>query len=84
MTVQDDIRRYVIEELGWVGDPETLTDELDLIDEHVLDSLAVVELATRLEEEYGVEVEATELVYDHFHSIGAIAKFVDSKRPGAP
>lgn len=80
MTVQIEIRRYVTEEMGWSGDPQVLTDDLDLIDHHVLDSLAVVELATLLEQKYGFRVEATDLVYHNFHSLGAIAKFVENKR----
>lgn len=79
-TVQDDIRRYLTDQMGWSGDPDTLTGELNLIDHHVLDSLAVVELATLLEQWYGVKVEAAELIYDNFHSLDAIATFVDNKR----
>ena len=80
MTVQAQIRRYVINEMGWSGDVQTLTNELNLIDYHVLDSLAVVELATLLEQWYGVRVEATELIYNNFYCLDAIAAFVDSKR----
>ena len=80
MTVQADIRRYVTDDMGWSGDAAALTDDLDLIDHHVLDSLAVVELATLLEQWYGVRVEAHELVYDNFRSLTAIAAFVENKR----
>ncbi|NUS71857.1 MAG: acyl carrier protein [Corynebacteriales bacterium] len=80
MTVQEQIRRYVIDEMGWSGEQKTLTDDLDLIDHHVLDSLAVVELSTLLEQWYGFRVEATELVYANFNSLGAIAKYVEHKR----
>jgi acyl carrier protein len=83
MTVQDDIRRYIIDELGWTGDPAELTDDLDLIDNQVLDSLSVVEFSVLLEQRYGVEVKASELVYEHFHSLGAIAAFVAVKRTSA-
>lgn len=80
MTVQNDIRRYIIDELGWSGDPDTLTDDLNLIEQNVIDSLSIVELSVLLEQWYGVRVEATELVYDHFRSLGAIAAFIESKQ----
>jgi acyl carrier protein len=80
MTVQDDIRRYIIDELGWTGDPGELTDDLDLIEHQVLDSLSVVEFSVLLEQRYGVEVRASELVYEHFHSLGAIAAYVATKQ----
>lgn len=84
MTVQDDIRRYIIDEVGWTGDPATLTDDLDLIEHRVIDSLSVVELSTLLEQWYGIQVDAAELVYRHFHSLGAIAQFVAAKRVTVP
>ncbi|MGH3647264.1 MAG: acyl carrier protein [Micromonosporaceae bacterium] len=80
MSVQDDIRRYIVEEIGWGGDVASLTDDLDLIEHRVIDSLSVVELSTLLEQWYGIQVDAAELVYRHFHSLGAIAEFVASKR----
>ena len=80
MTVQDDIRRYIIDELGWTGDPAELTDDLDLIEHQVLDSLSVVEFSVLLEQRYGVEVRASELVYEHFPALGAIAAYVAGKQ----
>ncbi|MGH3737545.1 MAG: acyl carrier protein [Micromonosporaceae bacterium] len=80
MSVQDDIRRYIVDEIGWTGDVTTLTDDLDLIGQRVIDSLSVVELSTLLEQWYGIQVDAAELVYRNFSSIGAIAEFVAAKR----
>ena len=83
MTVQTDLRRYLIDEMGWSGTPESLTDEANLLEHQVLDSLAVVEVSTLLEQWYSIRVEATDLVYDNFHSLGAIAEFVEKKRVAA-
>lgn len=82
-TVQDDIRRYIVDEIGWNGDLSTLTDELDLIENRVIDSLSVIELSTLLEQWYGIQVDAVELVYRNFNSLGAIARFVAAKRVAA-
>ena len=80
MSVQGEIRQYILNDIGWSGDPEALTGELNLIDHHVLDSLAVVELATVVEQRFGVKVTASELVYKNFYCLEAIAAFVDAKR----
>lgn len=84
MTVQVEIRRYITQDMGWSGDPETLTNDLDLIDHHIVDSLGVVELTTFLEQRYGITVEATDFVYDHFHSLNAIAEYIEKKRVPVP
>jgi acyl carrier protein len=80
MSVHDDVRRHILDEVGWSKDPEDLTGAVDLIEQHVLDSLAVVELSVLLEQWYGVEVSPSEMVYDNFHSIDAIAAYVARKR----
>ncbi len=84
VTVQDDIRRYITDDLGWGGDPTELTEDLDLIAARVVDSLSIVELSTLLEQWYGVQVDVTELLYDNFHSLGAIAGFVERKKLAVP
>lgn len=82
-SVQEDIRRYIIDELGWAGERDTLTDSYNLIDNQVLDSLSVVEFSVLLEQRYHVEVTAVDLVYENFHSLGAIDAFVTRKQQQA-
>ena len=55
------------------------TDETDLFASAGLDSLGLVELLLGLEEEFGVDIEASDLELDSFRSISAIATFVCSK-----
>jgi acyl carrier protein len=63
--------------------PESLTEDLDLIDSGVLDSLAMVELADYLEELSGSPVEMHELTRRNVGTLGAIVKFVANRRSSA-
>jgi acyl carrier protein len=50
--------------------------ETDLIATGVMDSLALVELLTRLEQTFGVQISVDDLELDNFRSIDSIARFV--------
>jgi acyl carrier protein len=51
----------------------------DLIDQGVLDSLALVTMLSHLEEEFGVRASGDDLELDNFRSIARIAAFVESR-----
>ena len=44
-----------------------------------LDSFAVVELATALEERFGFEIDGSEFTGEVFESVGSLAEFVEQK-----
>jgi acyl carrier protein len=46
-----------------------------------LDSFAVVQLLTSLEEEFGFEVDGSEFSGEIFETVGSLAEFVGTKTP---
>lgn len=59
----------------------------DLFDAGHLDSMAFVELLSRLEDAYGITVDIAELELDAFRTVRSIAAWLDatcSSRTGAP
>ena len=79
MTDIDIIRSYFAKELGR---PE-LGDEDSLLENGVLDSLAIVKLITFLEDQFGVELSDDEFDTDHFESISTIGSLVADKKASA-
>jgi D-alanine--poly(phosphoribitol) ligase subunit 2 len=55
---------------------EVSSNDTDLFETGVLDSLAFVELLTLLESEFQMKLELTDLDIDNFRTIGNIANFV--------
>jgi acyl carrier protein len=49
---------------------------MDLLETGILDSMALVELLTSLEEKFGVSVNVLDLDLENFRSIQAIERFV--------
>jgi acyl carrier protein len=68
------IRRLVLEVLH----VEVVDDDADLIETGVLDSLALVELIFRIEQECGVSIRLDEVTIDAFRSVRGIASLLDA------
>jgi acyl carrier protein len=79
MTFEDRIRKFIVDELAWSGDPAQLTDGYALIDNGVLDSFGIFQIVTYLEEDEGIEVDDEDLVPENFTSIHAISSMVGAK-----
>jgi acyl carrier protein len=79
VSVEQDVKSYIIENLGWDRDASELTDDYPLIERGALDSMGIFKLVTHLETKYDVDVEDEELVPKHFGTISSIASLIRSK-----
>jgi acyl carrier protein len=71
------VRQFIVDELledRRAGDP--LAEEL-------LDSLAIEQLVSFLEQEFNVVIVDEDMVAENFESLGAVASLVDRKSRGA-
>lgn len=60
-------------------DETILEDEtINLIETNILDSLAFINLISRLEEEFNIEIEPTEVPYEVWTSTKSIVEFVQN------
>jgi acyl carrier protein len=80
MNTTTKVRDLVIRHTQWTGSPDELTDDLPLIDRQVIDSLDLLTLISKLEEEFGVEIPDEDLVPANFSSIRQIADYVDARQ----
>jgi acyl carrier protein len=82
-TVQETVRRYILEAFLPGENPAALTDETPLITGGILDSLATLKLVSFLEERFKIEIQAHEVDVEHSNTIAAIGALVRSKAPQA-
>jgi len=80
MNTADHVRRFVIEELEFVGDPVDLTDDYQLLEEGVLDSLGIMALVEYLEAEFDIVIDEDDVVAERFETIRSISDLVDAKQ----
>jgi acyl carrier protein len=84
MTIEDQLRTFIVDELNWQGDRAELTDDFPLVERRVIDSLGIMHLLSFLEDRYGVAIGDDEFLPENFESIGRIAGFVEAKRAEHP
>ena len=77
----DAIRAFVRDQFPLAAQRD-LGDEDSLLESGAVDSLGVLDLVGFLEERFGVHVEDEDVVGEHFESVAAMARFVESKRAG--
>jgi acyl carrier protein len=77
--VRNTIRGYVQRELMQDRADLTLRDDTNLLKEHIIDSLGIFTLVTFLESQYGIVVDADEVLVDHFETVADVANLVETK-----
>lgn len=80
LTLKDQIRTFIIEELLFGDGSRMLGDEDSLIEHDVVDSTGILELVAFVEDRFGVTVEDVEILPENFDSIARVAGFVLRKR----
>ena len=79
MDAEQDIRRFIIEQTGWTEPATALTADYPLVENGVLDSLAIFQVVTFLEDRYQIEIDDEELVPENFETINDIVRIVTAK-----
>jgi acyl carrier protein len=79
--VADRVRQFIVDDLGWEGTIDQLTDDLPLIQSGALDSLGIVSLVEFLESNFGITVDDSEIVSAHLGNLASIERYVKSKGP---
>lgn len=69
--------KTVLEILKGVRSDIDFENETALIDDGILDSFDTVEIVTRLEDEFGIEVPPAKLTPENFNSLSGIEKLVE-------
>ena len=77
----DDVKSLLVETLGIEDRANTITSSTALFGSlPELDSLAVVELVTAIEDHFGIVVDDSEFTGGTFETLASLAAFVDGKR----
>jgi acyl carrier protein len=78
MDIEQQVRQFIIENMK-AEVPANFTADYRLIDNGVLDSMAMFEVIAFIENSYGIEVEDADLSADNFETTRSIAALVARK-----
>ena len=74
--IQATVLRFVTDDLGWDGDPATLTGPECVRLPEVLDSQDLLELACFLEDTYEIQIEDSDITNETFGSLESLGDFI--------
>jgi acyl carrier protein len=77
--IRNAIREYLTKEFGQDRPDFTLSDDTNLLQAQIIDSLGIFMLTAFLEERYGITIDPDEVLIEHFETIVDVSRFVESK-----
>jgi acyl carrier protein len=80
-SVNSTIREYLLREAMQGASEDELTDDTNLVEEEILDSLGIFALVEFLEETFGITVEPEEVVMPNFETVASIEALVERLAP---
>ncbi|MGZ5056764.1 MAG: acyl carrier protein [Methylobacter sp.] len=80
MNLPQQLREHLINHVIKDNAPDDFNDDYNLIDEGILDSLAIMNLIAWLEKQCSIEFDEGDIVLENFNSVNALLDFVQRKR----
>jgi acyl carrier protein len=77
--IADLLRSFILENYLFTDDQSALGNGDSFLENKILDSMGILELAHYLKQEFGVEVEDQEMVPENLDSVNNIVAFIQRK-----
>ena len=77
MSTNEVIRDFIMNEILHNGLSTSLSDDDQLVESGIIDSLGVMTLLSFLDEKFSIQVLGEELIPENFESVSAITALVD-------
>jgi acyl carrier protein len=79
MQLKQNLKQYILDEYFPENSNEQISDDINLIENGILDSLAVLKLVAYIEDQYNITLEPDEIDPDNLNSINAISSIINKK-----
>jgi len=79
MQIKDQLRNYIFSELARDNYSKNLSDDDSLVENGVLDSVAIVQLLSFIEDNFGIIINDEELIPENFETINSMYSLIKLK-----
>jgi acyl carrier protein len=83
MSIEEQIKEYIARNILFSENGYHYSDEASLLEEGIVDSVAIMELVAYIEESMQIQVKEDEITPDNFDSITRLANYVRRKKEQA-
>ena len=78
-SVESVVREFIVNNFLFGDTERKLSNNDSLLEHEIVDSTGIMELVLFLEEQYGIEIDTSELVPANLDSIGKVVAFIGRK-----
>jgi acyl carrier protein len=71
------LSEYIKNELAYDGE---ISEDMDLLEERILDSFSIVQMAVFIQSRFDIELEASDLVRENLAKISSMIAMINRKR----
>jgi acyl carrier protein len=80
MSIETQIRNYILENFLYTKDERKLQNTASFLEDGIVDSTGILELLLFVQETLGVQVEDEEVIPDNFDSVERLTRYVCTKK----
>jgi acyl carrier protein len=80
MSIETQIRNYILENFLYTKDEEKLHNDDSFLEDGIVDSTGILELLLFVEENFDIQVEDEEVVPDNFDSVERLKRYICMKK----
>ena len=83
MSVQENIKKFLLTEIAADLGKESLSSDEDLLEQGIIDSMGIMSLIEFMEANFNISIEDQEIIPENFQTIRNMEKFVEQKKKNA-
>lgn len=80
MSIEEQIRDYVLENYLFTDDQSALNSDESFLEKGILDSTGILEVIYFIEDEFNVKVKDEEMIPENLDSVNRIAAYIGKKQ----
>ena len=78
--IKDELREFIINNyLKGAKNKKLLKDDDSFLEKGIIDSIGVIELASFMQEHYGIKIEVPEIMPENFDTLNSLEKYIKRK-----
>lgn len=79
MDIREELRGYLAQNVLYVEDDYSYSNDASFIQEGLIDSMGIMELVTYVQKRFGIGIAQEEVVPENFDSVNKLAAFIERK-----